>query len=218
MPAYYPIFLDVRGRRCLVFGGNHEGERKVKYLLDCGADVTFISADATSVLRAMASDGRIRWEQRGYRPGDLEGVWVAIVADTRDREANEAISAEARERNVLLNVADVTHLCTFIAPSVVQRNDVTVAVSTAGASPALARRLREEMAGEDCHCLRWAEFGPVLADVRKEVRSRKLQVTPDQWQECMTEDLIELHRAGRTAEARAKLVAALEAKARLAAS
>jgi siroheme synthase-like protein len=218
MPSYFPIYLDVRGRRCLVFGGNHEGERKVKYLLDCGADVTFISGDATSELRAMASDGRIRWERRGYRAGDLEGAWVAIVADTRDQEANEAISAEARERNVLLNVADVTHLCTFTAPSIVQRNDVTVAVSTAGTSPALARRLREEMSSRDCHCLRWAEFGPVLADVRKEVRSRNLRVTPDQWQECMTEELIELHGTGRTAEARAKLVAALEAKARLATS
>src|SRR3972149_583087 len=97
--------------------------------------------------------------------------------------------------------------------SIVQRKDVTVAVSTAGPSPALARRLREEMASEDCHCLRWADFGPVLADVRKEVRSRNLRVTPDQWQECMTEDLIELHRVGRTAEARAILVAALELKA-----
>jgi siroheme synthase-like protein len=184
--------------------------------MECSADVTIISADTTSELRAMASDGRIRWEQRGYRAGDLEGAWVAIVADTRDQEANEAISAEARERNVLLNVADVTHLCTFIAPSIVQRNDVTVAVSTAGTSPALARRLREEMGSEECHCLRWADFGPVLADVRKEVRARNLRVTPDHWQECMTEDLIKLHHAGRTAEARAKLVAALEARARLA--
>lgn len=213
MPAYYPIYLDVRGRRSLVFGGDHEGERKVKYLLECGADVTLVALDATPALRQLADVRQIRWEQRAYRRGDLQGAWVAIVADTKDHQANEAVSAEARERNVLLNVADVTHLCTFIAPSIIQRNEVTVAVSTAGSSPALARRLREEMSSGKCHCLRWAEFGPVLADVRKEVRARNLRVTPDQWQECMTDDLIDMHRAGRTTEARAKLVAALEAMA-----
>ncbi|MBI4305377.1 MAG: bifunctional precorrin-2 dehydrogenase/sirohydrochlorin ferrochelatase [Chloroflexi bacterium] len=213
MPVYYPIFLDVKGRRCLVFGGNHEGERKVSYLLECGAVVTLIAPEATPTLEALAVDGKIEWHKRGYSPGDLAGAWVVIVADTGDKAANEAISAEAQEGNVLLNVTDVTHLCTFIAPSIVQRSDVTVAISTAGTSPALARRLREEMASPACDCLRWAELGPMLADVRREIRSRKLHVTPEQWQECMTEDLLELHKMGRTADARAKLLAALEAKA-----
>jgi siroheme synthase-like protein len=214
MPAYYPVYLDVRGRRCVVFGGNHEGERKVGYLLECGAEVTLVAAEASPELGKLASDRKIAWEKRRYRAGDLEGAWVAIVADTSDVSANEAISREARERNVLLNVTDVTHLCTFIAPSIVQRQNVTVAVSTAGTSPALARRLREEISASTCQCLRWADLGPLLATVRKEVRARKLQVTPADWQECMTDELVELHRAGRTAEARTKLVAGLEAKAK----
>lgn len=213
MPAYYPIYLEVRGRRAVVFGSNHEGERKVPYLLDCGAEVTLIARDDSKLLQSLADAGRITWEKRWYRPGDLEGAWLAIVADTRDAAANDAISKEARDRNVLLNVADVTHLCTFIAPAIIHRNDVTVAVSTAGTSPALARRLREEMTAATCHCLRWADFGPVLTDVRKEIRARDLRVTPDQWQECMTEDLIEMHRAGQTSEARALLVGRLESLA-----
>jgi siroheme synthase-like protein len=214
MPAYYPVFLDVRGRRCIVFGGNHEGERKVQYLLECGADVTLIAAVASPELARLASDQKIIWTKRSYRAGDLEGAWVAIIADTSDVSVNEAVSAEARARNVLLNVTDVTHLCTFIAPSIVQRQDVTVAVSTAGTSPALARRLREELSSATCRCLRWTDLGPMLADVRKEVRARKLHVTPDDWQQCMTDELVDLHRAGRSAEARAKLVSALEAKAK----
>jgi len=116
MPAYYPVYLDVRGRRCVVFGGNHEGERKVAYLLECGGEVTLVAAEATPGLARLAAERKIAWEKRGYRAGDLEGAWVAIVADTSDVSVNEAISQEASERNVLLNVTDVTHLCTFIAP------------------------------------------------------------------------------------------------------
>ncbi|MBM3959649.1 MAG: bifunctional precorrin-2 dehydrogenase/sirohydrochlorin ferrochelatase [SAR202 cluster bacterium] len=213
MPDYYPIYLDVRGRRAVVFGSNHEGERKVPYLLDCGAEVTLVARADSKPLQALADAGKITWHKRGYLPGDLAGAWIAIVADQHDDAANVAISAEAKERNVLLNVTDVTHLCTFIAPAIVHRHDVTVAVSTSGTSPALARRLREEISAPTCHCLRWADFGRVLADVRREIRSRGLRVTPDQWQECMTEDLIELQRAGKTAEARAVLVGRLEAKA-----
>ena len=139
MPRYYGIFLDVQDRLSLVFGGDaHEGQRKVQYLLDCGANVRlFCPNEETSPgLKKLADAGSIDWVQRKYEPGDLEGAWIAIVADTSSTEINEAISAEAKERNVLLNVMDVTPLCTFIAPALIQRNDVTVAVSTAGSSPA----------------------------------------------------------------------------------
>ena len=190
MPRYYPIFLDVQDRKAVVFGGDHEAERKARYLVECGASVTLVSPESqlTTGLRGMTSGGSIDWEPRGYRPGDLEGAWLAIVADTSDDEINRAIYEEAGDRNVVLNVMDVTHLCTFIAPAIVHRNDVTVAVSTAGTSPALARRLRERMSDtEQCKCLEWADMGPVLADVRADVRSRRVPVTPDDWQESMTE-------------------------------
>ena len=138
MPRYYPIFLDVQDRKAVVLGGGHEAERKVRYLIECGANVTLVSPESelTSGLQEMTNCGSMDWLQRGYRSGDLEGAWLAIVADTSDDEINRSIYEEARARNVVLNVMDVTNLCTFIAPAIIHRNDVTVAVSTAGTSPA----------------------------------------------------------------------------------
>ena len=174
----------------MVFGGNHEGERKVRFLLECGSKVGLFSpaSRTTEGLKSLAGAGEIEWKKRGYRAGDLKGAWLAIVADTSGAARNERVYAEARERNVVLNVMDVTPMCTFIAPSIIQRNDVTVALSTAGTSPALARRLREEMSSPGCRCLRWADVGPVLAAARKEVRARKLVTCPEVWQDYMTED------------------------------
>lgn len=217
MPSYYGAFVDVKGRRCLVFGGDpHEGERKVKYLLECGADVTLFSppGDTSENLANLAASGEIEWIQRKYESGDLAGAWIVIVADTSDAETNEAISREAAERNVLLNVMDVTHLCTFIAPALIQREDVTVAVSTAGTSPALARRLRERISDADyCRCLQWADLGPILTDVRKDVRSRQLPVTPDDWAESITDGMLKAFQEGNPEAARQMLVDALEARA-----
>ncbi len=214
MPRYYGIFVDVLDRHCVVFGGDpHEGERKVKYLLECGANVTLFSPedDTSEYLKSLASNGDIAWIQRTYREGDLEGVWIAIVADTSDATINETIAEEATKRNVLLNVMDVTPLCTFIAPALIQRQDVTVAVSTAGTSPALARRLRERISNHDgCRCLQWADLGPMLADVRKDVRARELPVTPDDWAQSITDEMLEAFQSGESADARQMLVQALE--------
>ena len=214
MPRYYGIYLDVKSRLGIVFGGDaHEGQRKVKYLLECGANIKLFSPDdeISETLRELADNGKIEWTKRKYQPGDLAGAWVVIVADTSSKETNEAISTEARERNILLNVMDVTPLCTWIAPSLIQRNDVTVAVSTAGTSPALARRLRERMSDhENCQCLRWADMGPMLADARVEQRSRDLKVTPNQWAESITDKMLETFEGGDVEQARAMLIEALE--------
>ncbi|MEX0763403.1 MAG: bifunctional precorrin-2 dehydrogenase/sirohydrochlorin ferrochelatase [Dehalococcoidia bacterium] len=215
MPRYYPIYLDVQDRLGLVFGGNHEGERKVKYLLDCGSKVTLFSPeeDTTDELKSMAANGDFTWVRRRYEPGDLEDAWLAIVADTSSEEINQAVYNEAKERNIVLNVMDVTPLCTFIAPAIIHRNDVTVAVSTAGTSPALARRLREEMTADTCQCLRWANVGPMLADVRREVRSRGLVMCPEKWQTFMTPKWLDEAENGNAASARKELVAGLESVA-----
>ena len=215
MPRYYPIFLDVQDRKAVVFGGDHEAERKARYLVECGADVTLFSPEPalTAGLQELTKRGSIDLVPRGYRPGDLKGAWLAIVADTSDDEINRLIHQEARDRNVVLNVMDVTHLCTFIAPAIVQRNDVTIAVSTAGTSPALARRLRERMSdSQHCRCLEWADMGPVLAAVRADVRSRQVPVTPDDWQDSMTDDLLEQLKGGDDAGAMAELTRRLEAR------
>lgn len=216
MPRYYGVFVDVQDRRCLVFGGDaHEGERKVRYFMECGGSVTLFSPEeeTSDGLKQLAAAGEIEWVKRKYEPGDLEGAWMVVVADTSSDEINRAVSQEAKERNVLLNVMDVTPLCTFIAPALIQRNDVTVATSTAGTSPALARRLREEMTSDNCRCLKWADAGPLLAEVRQDVRSRGLVMCPEKWQGIMTEEWLDEARNGDVEKARQELTKGLESVA-----
>lgn len=217
MPRYYGVFLDVRGRKCVVIGGDeHEALRKVRYLLDCGAEVTVIApkAHTCSEIQELAAQGEVRSIPRNYQQGDLADVWLAIVADTSDVAVNETIRNEAEGRNVLLNVMDVTHLCNFIAPALIHREDVTVAVSTAGTSPALARRLRERMSDTDtCTCLQWADIGPMLADVRREVRAKNVPLKPDDWAESITDEILETFQHGEHAAARQMLTDALNSRA-----
>ena len=193
MPRYYPAFIDVRGRRCVVIGGGALGEGKVVKLLECDARVIVIAPEVTSVVKGLAAKGKVEWLMRQYRSGDLAQAFIAI-ASTEDDEIDRQIYAEAEERNVLLNVVDVTHLCTFIAPSVARRGEVTVATSTGGASPALARTFREKL--ESSRILEYADLAPVLARGRAELRQRKLRVAPDHWQSCITEELLDLVQSG----------------------
>jgi len=214
VPAYYPVFLDVRGRRCVVFGGGDIGEQKVERLVEYGADAVVISSEVSDAVREMAGRGSITWVRRGYRAGDLEGTFIAIVADTSDSATNQAISKEALERNVPLNVADVTHLCTWIAPSVVRRGEVIVATSTGGASPALARKFREELAGTSrtgsrYPVMEYADLAPLLSSARTELQLKGIRLTPDHWQACLTDDLVDLLQAGKPEEAKVILMALL---------
>ncbi len=206
MTVYYPAFLDVNGRRCVVIGGGNIGQEKVEKLLECGAAVVVISPEVNEGVRQMSSNGRVTWTQREYQPGDLEGAFIAIAA-TDDNATNRAISTEAEERNVLLNVVDVTHLCTFIAPSVARRGDVTIATSTAGASPALARKFREELSRS--RIIEYADLAPILSEARTELKRRGVTVHPDHWQACISEDMLDLVQAGRVDDARQALMANL---------
>lgn len=209
MPAYYPAFIDVKNRCCLVIGGGNIGEEKVVKLLDCHADVVVISPDVNEGVRSLADDGKVVWHKREYQAGDLKDAFIAIAA-TDDNGVNRAIAKEADERNVLLNVVDVTHLCTFIAPSVAIRGDVTVAASTGGASPALARKFRELLDGspiESSHPLMdYAELTPLLADVRAEIRGKGITLVTDHWQACITDSLLETVLDGNYDAARATLI------------
>ena len=198
MPRYYPAFIDVRGRDCVVIGGGELGEEKVVKLLECDAKVVVISSHVTTNVRHLADAGEVEWIRREYRDGDLARAFIAI-ANTGDSAMDERISREAEERNVILNVVDVTHLCTFIAPSVARRGEVTVATSTGGASPALARTFREKL--ESSRILEYADLAPVLSDARAELRRRGLRVPPDHWQKCITEDLLDTVQSGQSERA-----------------
>ena len=214
VPPYYPVFLDLRGRRCVVIGGGPIGEEKVERLVDFGADVVVFSPKVTRAVRAMAEEGRLAWHSRRYRNGDLEGAFIAIVADNRDSDLNEEASREAAARNVPLNVNDVTHLCTWIAPSMVRNGDVIIAASTGGTSPALARKLREELAGTSrtgsrYRPIEYGDLAPLLSEVRTELLGRGIRPKPDHWQASITEDLMDMVRSGAVERARETLLSNL---------
>ncbi len=198
MPNYYPVFINTKGRRCVVIGGGNVGEEKVKRLLECEADVVVISPQVKDGVRELVTGGKATWIRRQYRPGDLEEAFIAI-ASTDDNSVNRQIALEAEQRNVLLNVVDVTPLCTFIAPSVARRGEVTIASSTGGASPALTRTFREKLVTS--RILEYADLAPLLSEARSELKRRKITVHPDHWQACITEELLNMVQAGKNEEA-----------------
>ncbi|MCY4527431.1 MAG: bifunctional precorrin-2 dehydrogenase/sirohydrochlorin ferrochelatase [Chloroflexi bacterium] len=214
MPLYYPVFLDLRERRVVVIGGGAMGEEKVTRLLPYEAKVVVVAPDVTDEVSELADDGKIEWVRRPYQSGDLDGAFVAIVADTSDDAVNQAVSEEARERNVPLNVADVTHLCTWITPSVARRGDVIVATSTGGASPALARRFREILNGE-CRLksrhelMDFADLAPLLSEARLQLLDKGIRLNLDHWQACLTDELIDLVQSGDIERARRVLMDSL---------
>lgn len=143
-PQYFPVCLKIAGRQCLVIGGGRVGERKVQGLLGHGALVTVVSPELSETLAALHRSGTIDWLPRLYQEGDLAGVFLVIAA-TDDPGAQERIHAEAEARNILLNVADVPKWCNFILPATARRGDLSLSVSTAGKSPALASTLRQAL-------------------------------------------------------------------------
>jgi precorrin-2 dehydrogenase / sirohydrochlorin ferrochelatase len=142
--SYLPIFIDVSGRTCVVIGGGDVAERKVRSLIEADAAVVVISPEVTAGLAAMVRAETIRHLQRAYRHGDLVGTFLAFEA-TGESAITQAVAAEACEREVPINISDVPELCAFIAPAVVHRGCLQIAISTGGASPALARKIREEL-------------------------------------------------------------------------
>jgi precorrin-2 dehydrogenase/sirohydrochlorin ferrochelatase len=145
---FYIACLKLTGRRCLVIGGGDVGLEKVDGLLACDGDVTLIAPHAVRELREYAGEGSIRWEQREYAGmDDLDGAFLVIAA-TDDSEVNIAVFADAERRAMLVNVVDVPPLCNFILPAIVRNGPLAIAISTAGASPALAKRMKREIEGQ----------------------------------------------------------------------
>jgi precorrin-2 dehydrogenase/sirohydrochlorin ferrochelatase len=161
---FYIACLRLEHRRCVVVGGGEIGLEKVDGLLACAAQVTLIAPNANDELQQLAAEGSISWEQRAYQgPADLEGVFLAIAA-TDDTDVNIAVYEDAERRAMLVNVVDVPPLCNFILPAIVRTGPLAIAISTAGASPALAKRMKREiskMFGEH-----YARLAVMLNDVR----------------------------------------------------
>ncbi|MEA2386457.1 MAG: precorrin-2 dehydrogenase [Thermoleophilaceae bacterium] len=142
---FYIACLKLTGRRCVVVGGGDVGLEKVEGLLACGGQVVLVAPEAIEPLRALADEGSIRWERREYEPGDLERTFIAIAA-TDDTDVNIRVFEDAERRAMLVNVVDVPPLCNFILPAIHRSGPLAIAISTAGASPALAKRLKREIA------------------------------------------------------------------------
>lgn len=141
---YYPLFLDVAGRPCLVVGAGTVAVRKARALLDCGARVTVVGERPATALRALERRG-VLLERRRFRVGDV-GRQALVIAATDDRAVNTAVAAAARRRGIPVNAVDDPANCTFIVPAVVRRGGLTVAISTGGKSPAAARLVKERIA------------------------------------------------------------------------
>jgi len=197
--SYYPIFLNISGRKCVVVGGGEVALRKVKTLLEHGASVDVISPELCSDLMALAQAGRVHVSPRHYQPDDLRSTLVVIAA-TDNREINRQVVDEARSRGVLVNVVDDAENSDFIVPSYMRRGNVTIAVSTAGRSPALARKIRtrlEKDFGDE-----YASLALLVNNVRAEVKRQGVKVDGDAWQKALDLDLlIDLLRRGEDQKA-----------------
>jgi precorrin-2 dehydrogenase/sirohydrochlorin ferrochelatase len=160
---FYIACLKLRGRRSLVVGGGDVGLEKVEGLLACDGDVTVVAPDLQPQLQRLADEGSIAWIAREYEPVDLEGTFMVIAA-TNDSEVNIRVYEDAEQRAMLVNVVDVPPLCNFILPAIVRTGPLAIAISTAGASPALAKRMKREISqlfGED-----YARLAVMLNDAR----------------------------------------------------
>lgn len=158
--TYYPALLDLAGRLVLLVGGGQVAARKLASLMEAGARVRLVSPELSPETGRLAQGGEVELHRRGFEPSDLEGAWLAISA-TDDEKLNRAVARAAEAAGVFVNVVDVPPLCSFIVPAVVRRGELTVAVSTGGASPAAARRLRQRLESQ-----LGPEWGPYLAILR----------------------------------------------------
>lgn len=165
---YYPVNIDVAGKKCLVVGGGAVGERKARSLLDCGALVTLVSKSFTAGLERLAADGKILALKRGFEDGDVEGAFLVYCA-TDDGELNRRVFETADKKSLLVNVVDQPALCNFIVPAVVRKGSLLASVSTSAAAPALAKKLKAVLsAAFDDGYAPLLEF---LAEKRKAVKA-----------------------------------------------
>lgn len=201
--GYYPISLNINHRRCVVVGGGQVAQRKVKALLEHGAIVAVISPTICPELERLAGRGTIKVLPRSYQPGDLEGAFLAIAA-TAETDINRKVAEEAKRRGILVNVVDDPKHSDFIAPAYLHRGDLTIAISTAGRSPALARKIRTRL--EENFGKEYTSLVGLINEVRSELKQEGVKINPATWQEALDLDrLIEMIHAGQRGEAKTAL-------------
>ena len=210
---YYPLFADLNGRRCVVIGGGKIAQRKVTTLLGYGAKVTVISPEVTHKLAAYARQGRIRYVPRRFKKCDLDGAWL-VYASTNDQDINQKIFKTAEKMHIFANVVDQKPLCSFIAPAILKRGLLTIAVSTGGASPSLAKKLKRELDASIGN-----QYGPMLKllESLRGIAKKRLPKYNDRkiyFDELVHGSVFKKTGAGRTPLARREAVAILNRHAR----
>ena len=226
--GYYPIFVEMRGRRALLVGGGRVALEKIGKLVDAESDVTIVAPELIPPVAAFVDDARVTLIRRSYEPGDVQGFDVVMVA-TDDGAVNAQVALEARAAGIWVNAADDVSNCDFILPGLASRGRIAIATSTGGSSPALARWLRELM--EDFLSEEVVALGDLLAEVRVAARARDREcagqcertrtappllcsdcpnrIEADAWQEAIDEELMSLLRRGEYEAAKERIVARL---------
>lgn len=192
---YYPVYMNLSGKRCIVVGGEDHAQPKVEGLLDAGAQVTIIARELTDGLSRLCEEGRVTRIDRDYLKGDLNGAFL-VISTLFDPVANRRIWQEAIESDILINALDDVAHCNFIFPSVVRQGDLTVAISTSGKAPALAVRLRQQM--EQTFGPEYARFLALAGHIRKVLPQRHpdFETRKALWYELVDSDVIDLLRQG----------------------
>lgn len=209
---YYPVFLDIADKPVVVIGGGAVAEQKIGGLLDAGAKVTIVSPDLNETLTELRDSGRLTHIEREYKPGDIAGYELVFVA-TDSRAENEKVWAEGRERRIWVNAVDDIPNCDFIMPGIVRKGDLTLAISTAGKSPAMARKVREDLEtflSEDDSALL-----DLAGEIRRETRERGIEVegcprcqrdSLDVWNAALDGIVKKLIQEGKRDEAKARVL------------
>jgi precorrin-2 dehydrogenase/sirohydrochlorin ferrochelatase len=208
--TYCPVFLNLQGRKCVVIGGGEVALRKIRMLLDCGAKVTVISPVVHAELSRLAKTAFVLLQRRFYRRGDLKSATLVISATNR-REINQAVEEEARRRRILINVVDDPDRSDFIVPSFFRRGGLTIAISTSGMSPALARKIRMKLEAD--FGVEYVSLLNLVEEIRSQLRKKKIRVGAETWQKALDLDrLVSLLRDGREEEVKRRVLRKLKAE------
>lgn len=207
---YYPIYLDIEDRAVVIIGGGNVCARKAETMLKYGARVTVVSPEFTDEIEAWAREGSLALKRKTYDASDLDGATI-VIASTDHQSVNEQIAADCRARRIPVNVVDVTPLCEFIVPAIIEKGSIQIAISTGGKSPALARTLKEDL--QRAIGPEYAEVNDVLGTLRDGAK-RVLPTDVDRkrfFDGIIAAGILEMLRAGKRREAYETIARACEA-------
>lgn len=207
---YYPIYLDIENRSVVIIGGGNVCARKAETMMKYGARVTVVSPEFTEEIEKWAAEGCLQLQRKKYDESDIEGANV-VIASTDDEQVNTKIAADCRARRIPVNVVDVTPLCEFIVPAIIEKGSIQIAISTGGSSPAVARTLKEDLhraIGPE-----YAEVNDVLGSLR-DAAKKQLPTDIDRkrfFDGIIAHGILQMLRDGRRREAYETIARACEA-------